>query len=166
VENVEPGHTLAADLAGVALIHGLGAGAPILASLNWITTASEVLYWGDIDRAGLAIVASVRRAGIPARTVLMDEATLDAYPTSCHDTGTQMASHAGGIDIAARTTPSANSKPWATTSPSTRRPDPAAHRGELTSRSSGQTLSYSPSDERDAVAVTAGSKRVLRADRR
>ena len=92
VENLEPGHTLA-DLPGVALIHGLGAGAPILASLDWIATAAEVLYWGDIDRAGLAILASVRRAGIPARTVFMDEATLDAYATSCHDTDTQMASH-------------------------------------------------------------------------
>ena len=93
VENLEPGYTLATDLPGVALIHGLGAGAPILAGLNWTTTAAGVFYWGDIDRAGLAILASVRRAGIATRSVLMDVATLDAHAASCHDTDTQMASH-------------------------------------------------------------------------
>lgn len=93
VENLEPGHTLALDLPGLVLIHGLGAAAPILANLEWISSAAEVLYWGDIDRAGLSILASARRMGIPARSVLMDEATMDAYPGACHDTDTQMDSH-------------------------------------------------------------------------
>jgi hypothetical protein len=92
VENDAPGQTLETDLDGVAVIHGLGAGAPILADLNWIHTADRVLYWGDIDRAGLAILASLRRADIPAPSILMDETTLDAHPSSWHTTRTQMTS--------------------------------------------------------------------------
>jgi Uncharacterized protein conserved in bacteria C-term(DUF2220)/Uncharacterized protein conserved in bacteria N-term (DUF3322) len=64
IENDEPGHTLTADIPGAAIIHGLGFGAPILADLHWIASASTVLYWGDIDRAGLSILASLRRAGM------------------------------------------------------------------------------------------------------
>ena len=46
------------------MIGGLGKAAPILAQLNWIHTAERLVYWGDIDRAGIAILASVRRAGL------------------------------------------------------------------------------------------------------
>lgn len=101
VENLEPGHTLAIDLPGAALVCGLGAAAPILENLRWITSAAEVLYWGDIDRAGLAILASVRRMGVPARSVLMDEATMDAYLDACHDTDTQMDSHEVPAELSA-----------------------------------------------------------------
>ncbi len=89
VENLEPGHTITADLAGVAIIHGLGSSAPIVSHLRWIAAASTVLYWGDIDRAGLSILASARRAGIPATALMMDEATLDSYPQFQHATKTQ-----------------------------------------------------------------------------
>ena len=61
VENDELGHTITADIDGAAIIHGLGSGAPILVDLEWLTTASTVLYWGDIDRAGLSILATLRR---------------------------------------------------------------------------------------------------------
>ncbi|ORW08033.1 hypothetical protein AWC16_20055 [Mycolicibacter longobardus] len=102
IENLELAHTLTADLPGVAAICGLGAGAPTLTELAWTHTADTVLYWGDIDRAGLAILATTRRAGIPAKSLLMDEATLDAYPAAHHETSTQTDSYEipGGLDLA------------------------------------------------------------------
>lgn len=90
VENAAPIQALDADLHGVAVVGGLGAGAPILAELNWIDAADRILYWGDIDRAGLAILASVRRAGIPLSSILMDEATLDAHLSGWHTASTQV----------------------------------------------------------------------------
>ncbi|GAJ83642.1 hypothetical protein NBRGN_065_00380 [Nocardia brasiliensis NBRC 14402] len=90
VENLELGHTLPTELPGVAIICGLGSGAPLLAALGWVHAAACVLYWGDIDRAGLAILATVRRAGIRAHAVMMDGTTLDAYPSAQHETDTQM----------------------------------------------------------------------------
>jgi len=92
IENDEPGHTLTADIPGAAIIHGLGFGAPILADLHWIASASTVLYWGDIDRAGLSILASLRRAGVAATALLMDGATLDKYTQFRHNTDTQTTS--------------------------------------------------------------------------
>lgn len=38
-----------------------------------------VIYWGDIDTAGLRIVARLRRHGHPVRTVLMDTDTYHQY---------------------------------------------------------------------------------------
>ncbi|WP_234795764.1 DUF3322 domain-containing protein, partial [Mycobacteroides chelonae] len=60
VENDELGYTITEDIDGLAVIHGLGAAAPLLAALRWCHTA-QVLYWGDIDRAGLSILATLRR---------------------------------------------------------------------------------------------------------
>jgi hypothetical protein len=53
-------------------------------ALRWLQTADRVLYWGDIDRAGLQVVASLRRAGIPAQALLMDYATLDTHSARAH----------------------------------------------------------------------------------
>ena len=93
IENDELGHTITTDIDGAAIIHGLGSGAPILGDLHWLTTASTVLYWGDIDRAGLSILATLRRAGVPATAILMDEITLDRYPQLRHETDSQTLSH-------------------------------------------------------------------------
>lgn len=89
IENLELGHTITVDVGGLAIIHGLGSSAPILSTLAWLSTASSVLYWGDIDRAGLSILATVRRAGIPAKALMMDELTLDGYAQFQHETDTQ-----------------------------------------------------------------------------
>ena len=93
IENDELGHTLTADIDDAAIIHGLGSGAPILGDLQWLTTASTVLYWGDIDRAGLSILATLRRTGVPATAILMDEITLDRYPQLRHQTDSQTPSY-------------------------------------------------------------------------
>jgi hypothetical protein len=94
VENDEPGYTITADLAGLAVIHGLGAAAPLLAALRWYRTA-RVLDWGDVDRAGLSILATLRRAGVEATSVLMDHATSDRFDHYAHNTDSQKS----GMDI-------------------------------------------------------------------
>ncbi|QNJ94891.1 hypothetical protein HZU40_11980 [Mycolicibacterium fluoranthenivorans] len=91
IENDEPGYTITADVDRVAIIHGLGAAAPLLADLNWCRTA-RVLYWGDIDRAGLSILATLRRAGIEVTSVLMDPDTLERFRDNAHNTESQKTS--------------------------------------------------------------------------
>lgn len=85
VENRKLGNTLDFTAAGLAVLYGLGRGVTTLADLRWTTTAKTILYWGDLDRAGLAILASLRRAGVNAQAILMDEQTWDRYPTQQHD---------------------------------------------------------------------------------
>lgn len=104
VENDELGHTITADIDGAAIIHGLGSGAPILVDLEWLTTASTVLYWGDIDRAGLSILATLRRTGVPATAILMDEITLDRYAQLRHKTDSQTLSYSIPVGLTATET--------------------------------------------------------------
>ncbi|NYT67857.1 Wadjet anti-phage system protein JetD domain-containing protein [Pusillimonas noertemannii] len=49
-----------------------------LKALPWLRTA-EVLYWGDIDTHGSAILDRARKTVPQIRSVLMDEATLLAH---------------------------------------------------------------------------------------
>lgn len=88
IENDELGYTITADIDGLAIIHGLGSAAPLLAALTWCHT-SRVFYWGDIDRAGLSILATLRRAGINATSILMDHDTLDRLDDYAHNTDSQ-----------------------------------------------------------------------------
>ncbi len=99
VENEAPGQTLDLDLGGVAVIGGLGKAAPILAQLNWIHIAERLVYWGDIDRAGISILASVRRAGLPVSSILMDETVLDAHRSAWHTTATQQATDTIPVEL-------------------------------------------------------------------
>lgn len=57
-------------------VEGEGRGGGLAASFEWITNAEIVVYWGDIDADGFEILAEYRRAGVPARSMLMD---LDTY---------------------------------------------------------------------------------------
>ncbi|CPT91595.1 Uncharacterized protein conserved in bacteria [Mycobacteroides abscessus] len=84
IENDQPGYTLTRDIPNLAVLHGLGDSVTSLTPLRWFQTASQVLYWGDIDRAGLQAVASLRRAGIPAHSLLMDCITLDTHEDQAH----------------------------------------------------------------------------------
>jgi hypothetical protein len=85
VENRKLGNTLDFQAAELAVVYGLGYGATTLVDLRWTATAKTMLYWGDIDRAGLAILASLRRAGMNVQSLLMDEHTWDRYPDHQHD---------------------------------------------------------------------------------
>ncbi|MFI6883871.1 Wadjet anti-phage system protein JetD domain-containing protein [Streptosporangium canum] len=61
-------------------IEGAGfGGAAAIASLEWISTAPHVIYWGDMDSAGFEIVNLFREQGLPVRTVLMDLPTFELY---------------------------------------------------------------------------------------
>lgn len=83
VENLE---TLLAlpDAAGVVAIHGSGYIGHFAAQLPWVLT-HPVLYWGDLDSHGFAILNRVRASGVDARSVLMDRSTLDEFGDLCVD---------------------------------------------------------------------------------
>jgi len=64
---------------GIA-VEGEGAKAPgTLPLISWIKQCRDVIYWGDIDAAGLSIVNDLRVAGVNVDTMLMDYATYEAY---------------------------------------------------------------------------------------
>ncbi len=64
--------------AGIA-VEGEGRGATTMASVPWVHTASTVIYWGDMDRAGLEILNEFRGAGIRVTSMLMDVPTYRRY---------------------------------------------------------------------------------------
>lgn len=90
VENLETGLALP-DIANTVLIMKLGNAVNALEALPWLR-AAEVLYWGDIDTHGFAILDRARRTVPRIRSVLMDEVTLLAHqslwgrePVQCAD---------------------------------------------------------------------------------
>lgn len=85
IENRKFGNTLDFTADGVAVVYGLGGAANLVVDTRWAKTAQTVLYWGDIDRKGLSILASLRRAGVGARSILMDKETWYRYPNNQHE---------------------------------------------------------------------------------
>lgn len=65
------------DLTGTVAIHGAGYAIPVH-RIGWAARAS-VLYWGDLDADGFAILNRLRANGVDARSVLMDSGTLLGY---------------------------------------------------------------------------------------
>ena len=61
------------------VLHGEGFSVLHYARIDWVRTAAEILYWGDIDAAGLQFVNDLRRYGIDATTMLMNCETLDRF---------------------------------------------------------------------------------------
>ncbi len=91
IENLKFGMAFTAELPDTAVLYGLGYAAATVAQLIWVGEAEQVLYWGDIDRAGLAILALLRRSGVDAIAVQMDSATFDRYRELSHETkGSQL----------------------------------------------------------------------------
>lgn len=66
------------EIAGAVVVHGGGYAAPRLGGIPWIQ-AGRVLYWGDLDSDGFAILHALRSSCINVTSVLMDEETLVAY---------------------------------------------------------------------------------------
>jgi hypothetical protein len=64
--------------ADALVILGGGYAVPVLESLAWLT-ALDVIYWGDIDTHGFAILNRLRHHVPHARSILMDRATLLAH---------------------------------------------------------------------------------------
>src|SRR5258708_12193648 len=59
-------------------ILGGGYAVPVLEPLGWLA-GLDVVYWGDIDTHGFAILDRLRRHLPHARSMLMDRATLLAH---------------------------------------------------------------------------------------
>ena len=66
------------DVPGAVVVHGSGYAVDRLASVPWIRS-SRIVYWGDLDSHGFAILNTLRRDCGNVRSVLMDEATIDAH---------------------------------------------------------------------------------------
>jgi hypothetical protein len=79
LENKETGYAITADYPGAVAFHGHGFSVLNYARIPWLRTAATVIYWGDIDGPGLEFLSDLRGHGIPARTILTDTATLDAF---------------------------------------------------------------------------------------
>jgi hypothetical protein len=60
------------------VIFGLGYRVEALRRLPWLAD-KRLYYWGDIDTHGFAILNRFRRAFPHARSLLMDQATLEAH---------------------------------------------------------------------------------------
>jgi hypothetical protein len=67
------------ELSGAISVEGVGRGGATAAAFEWLVTAPLVVYWGDMDVAGLEILDEFRAAGVPARSILMDVAAYDAW---------------------------------------------------------------------------------------
>ncbi len=63
---------------GAIVIFGGGYAVPVLESLAWLP-ALDVIYWGDIDTHGFAILNRLRHHVPQARSILMDRSTLLAH---------------------------------------------------------------------------------------
>lgn len=66
------------EIAGTVAIHGSGYAVNVLSRLPWATSA-RVIYWGDLDSHGFAILNRLRSHLPVVESVLMDEATLLAH---------------------------------------------------------------------------------------
>lgn len=64
---------------GCIVIEGSGDAATRLGKIKWIRECPNVVYWGDLDARGLAILDRLRAAGVDATAILMDETTLHDY---------------------------------------------------------------------------------------
>lgn len=77
VENKESA-LLLGDAPGLVIIHSLGNNVRPLETIPWLR-AAEVVYWGDLDRAGLTLLSRARACLPQLTSVLMDVATFQRY---------------------------------------------------------------------------------------
>ncbi len=66
------------DIPGAIIIFGLGYGVESLKNVAWLMD-KEILYWGDIDTHGFAILSQLRSYYRHTRSMLMDITTLNLY---------------------------------------------------------------------------------------
>jgi hypothetical protein len=81
VENLQTGLAFE-DLRGAVVIMGLGYGVDVLRGLPWIGSA-RVIYWGDIDTDGFAILNRARMYFPQMQSLMMDAETLHRYRDLC-----------------------------------------------------------------------------------
>ncbi len=78
VENLQTGLALA-DLPGSVVIMSLGYGVDVLGRLPWVAKARSIIYWGDLDTHGFAILSRARAYLPGLKSILMDEETLHSH---------------------------------------------------------------------------------------
>lgn len=88
VENLATGLAVP-DMTGTVCIMKLGNAVSLFGPILWLQHA-RVVYWGDIDTRGFAILNRARKIIPHLRSVLMDEKTLSTYSTLC---GTEESPH-------------------------------------------------------------------------
>ncbi|MCP4041310.1 MAG: hypothetical protein GY731_05035, partial [Gammaproteobacteria bacterium] len=66
-------------LSGSLIVFGLGYGISTLKDIPWFRE-KEILYWGDIDTHGFAILSQLRGYYPQVRSLLMDRETLERFP--------------------------------------------------------------------------------------
>jgi hypothetical protein len=66
------------ELPGAVVVHGGGYAAPRLGRIPWIRSGL-IIYWGDLDSDGFAILHALRSSCADVTSVLMDEVTLLTY---------------------------------------------------------------------------------------
>jgi hypothetical protein len=79
LENKETGYALTDDLTNVVVLNGEGFSVLHYARISWVHDAEKVIYWGDIDTAGLQFVNDLRGYGITVNTALMNIETLGRF---------------------------------------------------------------------------------------
>ena len=67
---------------GVLALHGSGFAVTDLAAVSWLRK-TPLVYWGDLDSNGFAILNALRGFAPHARSVMMDCATLERYRDLC-----------------------------------------------------------------------------------
>jgi hypothetical protein len=96
VENKTTFLTLPAILPGWLSILGNGNSVVICKGLPWLA-GRPLLYWGDIDPAGLQILARLREHWPQTESVMMDRATLDAHTDWLRTSGVVSENFAGSL---------------------------------------------------------------------
>jgi hypothetical protein len=66
------------ELPGAVVVHGSGYAARRLSAIPWIQNGT-IIYWGDLDSDGFAILHALRSGCSNVTSVLMDDETLFAY---------------------------------------------------------------------------------------
>jgi hypothetical protein len=79
LENKETGYALTDDHHSTVVLHGHGFSVVNYARITWVRNARTLIYWGDIDAAGLQFVNDLRGLGLTVQTVLTDIPTLEQY---------------------------------------------------------------------------------------
>ncbi|HET9646993.1 MAG TPA: Wadjet anti-phage system protein JetD domain-containing protein, partial [Microlunatus sp.] len=85
-------------LPGGIAVEGAGTGGSTPAAVGWLHECPIVVYWGDLDAAGLTILHQHREAGLDVISILMDIPTYDTYA----EFGTNLDAKGNPIKIAPR----------------------------------------------------------------
>lgn len=80
-ENLTTVHSLP-SIRGAVAVHGQGRAVTLLAGIGWLAQ-TRIVYWGDLDTHGFAILGAFRQALPGVESVLMDAAALAAFRPLC-----------------------------------------------------------------------------------